>query len=87
MGFILGAWAALKKLPWFAAALKWGAVALGVLLVLLKIRQTGKDAARREMAEEIVKRGQVANEARTEVRNAADRGKPPPERVRKFYVD
>lgn len=84
---LLGAWGAAKKLPYFGAVIKWGAVALGVLLVLLKVRQTGKDAVRREMAEEIVKRGSIANEARTEVRDAADRGKPPPEKVRKFYID
>lgn len=84
---IAGAWAWLKGLPWFAAALKWAAVALGVLLVLLKVRQAGRDSVRREMAEEIVKRAEKANAAENEVRDAAARGKPPPERVRKFYLD
>jgi hypothetical protein len=87
MLWLTATWAALKKLPYFAAVLKYGAIALGVLLVFLKVRQAGKDSARREMAETIVERGRIANEARTEVRNAADRGKPPPRKVDKFYID
>jgi uncharacterized membrane protein YdjX (TVP38/TMEM64 family) len=85
--FLKAAWASVKASPMLGAALKYGAIALGVLLVFLKVRQAGKDSARREMAEEIVDRGRIANEARTEVRNAADRGKPPPRKVDKFYID
>jgi len=87
MLWLKGLWTAFKGSALAVTAAKWAAVALAVLLVLFKVRQSGRSDARREMAEEIVKRGQVANEARSEVRNAADRGKPPPERVRKFYVD
>jgi len=87
MIWLQGLWATIKASSWAITAMKWGAVALGILLVIFKVRQTGKDAARKEMAETIVKRGQAANEARTDVRDAADRGKPPPERVRKFYID
>ena len=87
MPFLTGLWATIKASSWALTAAKWGAIALGVLLVAFKVRQAGRDSAAREMAETIVKRTEKANEAENEVRAAADRGQPPPKRVRKFYVD
>ena len=85
--WLKGAWLAFKGSALAVQAVKWGAIALGVLLVVLKVRQSGRDSATREMAETIVRRSTEANNARNEVRDAHERGKPPPKKVDKFYID
>ena len=86
-----GIWAVVKASSWMAAAIKIGALVVAglvtIALVLGRAKRAGRDEERARNAEATIKRVEKANAAENEVRGAADRGEPPPKRVRKFYID
>lgn len=56
----------------YAAVLKWGAIAAAALLVLMKIRQSGRDD---ERASQLLKQNETvgkANEVETDMRRVRD---------------
>lgn len=91
IAWLKGIWTIVRASSWMASAIKIGGLVvaglLAILVVLGKARQAGRDAERVRNADATIKRVEKANEAEREVRDAADRGKRPPERVRKFYID
>lgn len=56
----------------YAAVLKWGAIAAAALLVLMKIRQSGRD---QERADQLMRQNETvskANEVETDMRRVRD---------------
>lgn len=48
--------------PYWLTIAKWGGIVLGVLLVLVKVRQSGKDAVRVENLEKGLEDAKTSNE-------------------------
>lgn len=72
MIWLIALWSRISSSPLAMAVLKFAGIALAVFLVLMKVKQDGKEEARLEALEERIKANEIGNKIEDDVRNMPD---------------